>query len=260
MKPGSKSWKKFMAKLYGMGAAVVILGALFKIQHWPGAGIMLTVGLTTEAVIFFFSAFEPLHEEPDWGLVYPELNTGERAEHSDEAIEEKGSITEQLDHMLEEARIEPELIASLGEGMRALSSQAGQLREIGDASVATNEYVANLKGASTKVSELSESYARASETLVGLTSHAEAGETAGASLEKMSTNLTKLNDMYELQFEELSKTRGLYQGIGELLNNLHESVEDTRRYKENIAALSSNLASLNTVYGNMLSAMTINKQ
>src|SRR5215469_10734639 len=69
----STGWKKFMAKLYGWGAAVVIIGALFKIMHFPGAGIMLTVGLTIEAIIFFFSAFEPLHEELDWTLVYPEL-------------------------------------------------------------------------------------------------------------------------------------------------------------------------------------------
>jgi gliding motility-associated protein GldL len=59
----SKKWKGFMAKLYGFGAAVVIVGALFKIQHWPGAGLMLIVGLGTEAVIFIFSAFEPIHEE-----------------------------------------------------------------------------------------------------------------------------------------------------------------------------------------------------
>ena len=68
-----KKYKNFMAKLYGIGAAIVIAGALFKIQHWEGAGIMLTVGLLTEAIIFFFSAFEPLHEETDWSLVYPEL-------------------------------------------------------------------------------------------------------------------------------------------------------------------------------------------
>lgn len=258
MKPGSKGWKKFMAKLYGWGAAIVILGALFKIQHWPGAGIMLTIGLSTEAVIFFFSAFEPLHEEPDWGLVYPELNTGERSEHSD-AIEDKGSITEQLDNMLEEARIEPELIASLGDGMRALSSQASKLNDISDASVATNEYVSNLRGASTRVAELSDSYAKASESLVGLTSQAEAGSSAGEHLQRMASNLTRLNQAYEAQFEELNKTKDLYSGIGELLSNLQDSVEDTRKYKENIAALSSNLASLNTVYGNMLSAMTINK-
>ena len=69
----SSGWKNFISKLYGLGASVVIIGALFKIQHWPLAGTMLTIGLLTEAVIFFFSAFEPLHEEIDWSLVYPEL-------------------------------------------------------------------------------------------------------------------------------------------------------------------------------------------
>ena len=76
MKPGTKAWKNFMSKLYGIGAAVVIVGALFKIQHWPGAGPMLTVGLATEALIFIFSAFEPIHDEYDWSLVYPELALG----------------------------------------------------------------------------------------------------------------------------------------------------------------------------------------
>ena len=69
----SKGWKNFMAKLYGWGASIVIIGALFKIQHLPGSGFMLTIGLGTEALIFFFSAFEPVHEEIDWTLVYPEL-------------------------------------------------------------------------------------------------------------------------------------------------------------------------------------------
>ncbi len=69
----SSGWKNFMAKLYGLGASVVIIGAMFKLMHWTGASIMIVVGLSTEAVIFFFSAFEPLHEELDWTLVYPEL-------------------------------------------------------------------------------------------------------------------------------------------------------------------------------------------
>ena len=72
-RPGSKSWKKFMAKVYGIGGAVVIVGALFKLMHYPGAEIMLILGLGTEALIFFFSAFEPIHEDPDWTIVYPEL-------------------------------------------------------------------------------------------------------------------------------------------------------------------------------------------
>src|SRR5437899_2049123 len=121
MRPGSKGWKKFMAKLYGFGASVVIIGALFKIQHWPGAGIMLTVGLGTEAVIFFFSAFEPIHEDIDWSLVYPELAGLHGGEEETKAIEDDSSVTESLDKMLEDAKIGPDLIQSLGDGMRNLS-------------------------------------------------------------------------------------------------------------------------------------------
>ena len=165
-----------MAKMYGIGASVVILGALFKIEHYKGAGIMLMLGLGTEAVIFFFSAFEPIHEDPDWSLVYPELATGEHAEGDDfNKIEDKGSITEQLDGMLEDAKIEPELIQSLGTGLRSLSDQANSLNNMADASVATNDYVDNLKSASNKVGELSDTYAKASESLVGLSENQEAG-------------------------------------------------------------------------------------
>ena len=92
MKPGSPQWKKFMAKLYGWGAAIVIIGALFKIEHLPGASLMLIVGLGVEAFIFFMSAFEKQHEEPDWSIVYPQLKTGEKSGSK--------APTAQLDDML----------------------------------------------------------------------------------------------------------------------------------------------------------------
>lgn len=261
MKPGSKKWKNFMAKLYGIGAAVVIVGALFKIQHWPFAGVFLVLGLSTEAIIFFFSAFEPPHEEPDWSLVYPELATGERAEGDDFRKDDQRSITEQLDDMLESAKIEPELIQSLGAGMRSLSDQARQMTEITGAASATSEYASSLKDASAKVSSLSDSYAKASESLVGLTQNVDAGKNAGESLSRMSQNLSALNEMYELQLrssrEKLEAANQMFEGVGDLLTNLRNSVDDTKRYKENIAELSNNLAKLNTVYGNMLNAMTV---
>lgn len=244
-----------MAKLYGIGAAVVILGALFKIEHWAGASLMLIVGLGTEAVIFFFSAFEPPHEEVDWSLVYPELATGEGGDHGHGGHKSSKSLTEQLDGMLEEAKIEPELIASLGEGMRNLSTQAAQLNDITDVSSASKEYASGLRGATEKVGELVNTYQQASESLTGLTSHAEDGASAGEALQRMSGNLTSLNNMYELQLQELAKSREMYSGINELIGNLKDSVEDTRQYKENIAELAKNLRSLNTVYSNMLNAM-----
>jgi len=257
-----------MAKLYGIGAAVVIIGAMFKIQHWPFASLLLVVGLSTEAVIFFFSAFEPLHEEPDWSLVYPELAMPEEAKHSLKEQNKKGSkanigggtVTAQLDNMLAEAKIEPELIASLGDGMRAFSSQAKDLSDISAPATASKEYASTLKTATEKVSNLADTYAAASESLTGLSDQAKNGQTAGVHLQKMTENLQSLNSMYELQLQELEKTRNMYGNMNELVKNLADSVEDTKQYKENISELSRNLKSLNTVYANMLNAMGTARQ
>ena len=261
MKPGSKVWKQFMAKLYGIGAAIVILGALFKIMHFPGAGPMLVVGLGTEALIFFFSAFEPLHEDLDWTLVYPELATGEQREGGTN-LQAGGSVTAQLDGMLAEAKIEPELIASLGDGLRTLSSQASSLSEITEASVATNDYVNSLSTAASKMSELTDTYSQAASSILGIANSSEGGANAGDELTKMTHNLTELNKVYELQLEstrdKLKATDDVMSGIERVMMNLKDSEEDTLKYKDNIKDLSANLSKLNTVYGNMLSAMNIN--
>jgi gliding motility-associated protein GldL len=268
-RPGSKSWKQFMAKLYGFGAAVVIVGALFKIQHWPGAGPMLVVGLSTEAIIFIFSAFEPLHDEPKWELVYPELaehGSGDGDDHEMEALashsedgKEELPITEQLDNMLEEAKIGPELIESLGSGLRSLSENANKLSNISDASVATNEYVDSVRDAARNVSTLSTNYSKASESLASISMTSEDGNNYADSLRSVSSKLQELNNVYDLQLqgsrEQMESTKQFYAGISELMANLQGSVEDTKRYKESIAELSNNLTALNRVYGNMLAAM-----
>jgi gliding motility-associated protein GldL len=160
MKPGSKQWKNFMAKLYGWGAAIVIIGALFKIQHWEGASLMLILGLGTEAFIFFMSAFEKPHEEPDWSLVYPQLATGEGAA--------AGTPTQQLDDMLSKANIDESLITKLGDGMKHLGEQAAKMGEVADASVATKGYSDALVKASNRVDELSSTYEEVSAGLTGL--------------------------------------------------------------------------------------------
>jgi len=265
---GSKSWKKFMAKVYGFGATIVILGALFEIQHWPMASIMIGTGLTTESIIFFFSAFEPPHEEVDWSLVYPELAGmhDEEGENKklDEEKEEQLTVTEQLDNMLEEAKIGPELIQSLGDGLRTLGDQASKLNNITDASVATNEYVTKVKSAAKNVGELSESYAKASESLTNLNVTSADGQNYGEQLQKVSKNLSALNAVYELQLqssnEHLKADGKFYDGVSELIQNLNESINDTKKYKDEIAQLAENLGTLNTVYGNMLTAMNFSKK
>lgn len=268
-----------MAKLYGIGAAVVIVGAMFKIMHWPGAGAMLVGGLSTEAVIFFFSAFEPLHEDPKWELVYPELALAHDEDFDLHAyIDEKGEsgahgggggggsatgITEKFDNLLEEAKIDAELLDRLGDGIRTLSDNAEGLKAVSGAAAATDGYVASLESASEQVKGLSDTYEKASSSLLGLTSSAEDGASFGEQLQKVSSNLAALNNVYELQLKgsssHLEATEKFQSQVTEMMSNLSDSVEDTRLYKENMAMLSKNLTDLNQVYGNMLKAMTISR-
>ena len=251
-----KKWKNFMAKLYGFGASIVIIGALFKIQHWPGAGIMLTVGLTTEAIIFAFSAFEKPHEDPDWSLVYPEL-AGLPGEGGGDGGS-KLSPSQELDNLLEEAKIGPELIESLGTNLRSLGDNVAKMSDITDASVATEAYVGNVKRATESIGNLNDAYVRASASLGSLIVDDE-GVDINSEMKKMAENITQLNSHYAQQLEGtkqfLSASDSLYAGMGDLMGTLNESVDDAKKYKQEVAQLAQNISSLNTVYGNMLSAM-----
>ena len=257
-----KKWKNFMAKLYGFGAAIVIVGAMFKIQHWPGAGPMLVVGLSTEAVIFFFSAFEKPHEDPDWSLVYPELAGLPEGGDGDKG-KLGGSASQELDAMLEDAKIGPDLIESLGSGLRNLSDSTNKLGDISEAAVATNEYVDSMRSASSQVSTLSDAYTQASASLGALVVDNE-GVSFGDEMKKMGENITHLNSQYEAQLagtkEFLENSQSLHSGMSELMSTLNSSVEDAQRYKAEVSDLAQNISSLNRVYGNMLSAMNAANQ
>lgn len=257
----TKKGKKAMGLLYGMGAAVVIVGALFKIEHWPGASAMLILGLGTEAIIFAVSAFEPPHSEVDWTLAYPELAGLEEDQLSSASRKTKSgdSVSQEMDRMLEEAKIGPDLIESLGKGFRNLSDHTAKLNNISDASVATDEFVGNIREASTKMSGLSRSYEEASETLTGLTVSSEDSNTYAENLKGISSKLSELNNVYELQLksasEHMQASNQAFEGMDSLMTNLRSSVEGTEQYKTNITELAQNLSSLNTIYGNMLNAM-----
>jgi len=276
----SKGFKNFMAKLYGIGAAVVLIGALFKIQHYPGAGIMLVIGLSTEAIIFFFSAFEPPHVEPDWSLVYPEL-AGMYEGYSDESLKQFGldgeeeapkSVTEELDNMLEEAKIGPELIESLGVGLRSLSENAGKMGDISEATVATKEYTTNVRSAANNIGQLSDAYVQTSNVLTSSTEKialsAEKidfssidGEAFNNELNKISNNLSALNSVYESQLQASTMQGETIEKVGESMNvfleNLSQSIDNTAKYKQQADELAKNVAALNDVYGKMLNAMTV---
>jgi gliding motility-associated protein GldL len=259
----TRKGKIIMNFIYGVGAAVVIVGAWAKILHLPIANTMITVGLLTEAFIFVISAFEPPHEDVDWSLVYPELagmpgEGGHGKGHGGGKIGGGGdAVSQELDKLLSDAKIGPELIESLGDGMRKLSDSTSKLSTIGDAAEANSAFVTNIKAAATNVSKLSESYVQAANSLTGISM--EDGQNYGEQLSRVSKNLSALNSVYELQIqgskEYVESSAMAYSNINEMLKYLSASVEDTKRYKEEIHVLGQNLAALNTVYGNMLSAM-----
>lgn len=281
----SSGWKNFIAKLYGLGASVVIIGALFKIQHWPFAGLMLTIGLCTEAVIFFFSAFEPLHEEVDWSLVYPELAgiTDEEApSHGRHGVASgvggvigggAGSVAlAKFDEMLEKAEITPDLFQKLGVGMKKLSESTANMNAMGDVSAASAKYATTVNTATDSLGKLSESYTYTAKlinetgsTYRNMADSLSVIEVGGKSyqqqLESLNKNLSALNSVYELQKkgadEHLRETENIYKGVQALMRDLSDSAGDTKKYREQIAKLNDNLSALNNVYGNMLSAMNV---
>lgn len=230
----SKGYKNFMAKLYGIGAAVVILGALFKILHLPGANIMLIVGMGTEAIIFVFSAFEPLHVEYNWALVYPELAIGNEEELKPVTKKAKkeaptGTVTQQLDKMLEEAKIGPELIESLATGMRNLSENAKKISGTADAAAATDGYIANLTKAGEKAKDLSVQYEKTTNAL-------------------MSQQQT--SDVIA------SSTKQMEQTVKAYAESLNASLQNTMKYQEEVNKLTQSVQKISSIYGNMLAAMS----
>ena len=238
----TKGYKNFMAKLYGWGASVVILGALFKILHLPGANIMLILGMGIESVIFFFSAFEPLHVEYNWALVYPELATGSdieleesekksRREKQQQVKSDSMTPTQALDKMLEEAKIGPELMESLASGMRNLSDNAHKLAGVSDAVVSTDNYTSSLQKASESVRNLTLKYDKVAANL-----ETDGGATA-AYIESVKRATTAVNQL-ATAYDQTAK-----------------SMEQTSSFKAEMDKLTQNISKLSSVYGNMLAAM-----
>lgn len=249
-----------MPKIYGIGAAIVIVGAMFKILHLPGAGIMLGVGLTTEAIIFLFSAFEPKHQEYDWSLVYPELAGDVPAPARKQVTNGNGdSVTRKLDAMLESSKVGPELIDSLGRGMKNLTESVTKMGAVTNAAVATDEYAKHVKEASVSLSNMNKSYAN---SMTAMATFADASKDAKQYHEQVQTvtkNLASLNAVYEMELQDtnshLKAMNKFYANLSGAMDNVAQASKDAEQFKNNFSSLNNNIASLNRVYGNMLSAM-----
>jgi len=215
----TRRYRQFMAKVYGLGASVVLIGALFKINHYPGADYMLIIGLGTEAVIFFFSAWEPPFVEPDWSLVYPEL-AGMYHDVKGSDFKRK-SATERLDEMFEKAKLDQETVDKLSAGFEKLSDNASQLSDISSVASATNDFTTNVQTASDSARIFGESVARDAETT---------GHYADA----------------------LQTTMNLF------LERLEQSSNSTSEFTGQLETLTTKMTELNKVYGNILTAMNVN--
>ena len=205
----SKKGKNLMSKLYGWGASVVILGAMFKILHWDGADLMLTIGLTTEAVIFFISGFEKPHIEYDWSLVYPEL-----AGMNDENL----SPVRELDNMLEKAKVDDDLIQSLGDGLRKVNQAANGIGSVVEIADSTKEYSQQVSAAAQK--------------------------------------LQNINSLYDDQIRSSAEQS---EATKKMAANMTSSLDNAEQMRIELEMLKTNLSELNSVYGNMLSAMNVSK-
>ena len=270
----SKGYKNFMAKLYGWGAAVVIFGALFKINHWPGGTFMLIIGMCTETVIFFLSAFEPPHVEFDWTLVYPQLAgmedtenlskiNGEEVDGLISTPEDSDPLTARLNKMLEDANITPELIERLGSGMNNLAESAQAMNGMAQAAASTDKFVSSLDGAAEAVTNLRQA-TEAVNTLTTIYQETAQALTSGDAsyadeMKKLASSLASVNAMYEMQLQtstsQLEATKEVETRIQNMMANFADSAEGVLKYKDQVDALTRKVAELNNVYGNMLAAM-----
>ncbi|WP_296619501.1 gliding motility protein GldL [Marivirga sp.] len=256
-------FKTIMPKVYGIGAAIVIIGAMFKILHLPGAALMLGIGLTTEAIIFLLSAFEPTHEEIDWSKVYPELA---EEEYDDPALRKKqissaagGSTAQQLDKVLEEGKIGPDLIKSLGDGMKSMADSAKQMSSLSNAAVATNDYANNVKQASKSLLEMNKSYDNTVKAMSEMSNASMDAKSYHSQVQAVTKNLTALNQVYEMELQDsqnhVKAMNKFYKNLSTALDSMTEASKDTAQFQTEVKNLTTNLSQLNKVYGNMLSAM-----
>ena len=212
----SKSTKKLFNMAYGLGASVVIIGALFKILHWEfgplTGGLLLAVGLITEALIFAISAFEPVDDEYDWSLVYPELANGQSKGNKNDAKQAKeaeGILGRKLDELLKEANIDSELFSSLGESIKSFEGAAKNMAPTTDAIQHTKKYSEELSHAAAQMESLNSLYKVQLESASRQASiNEEVVQNAGAlkeQMESLATNLSSLNGVYGGMLSAMSK-------------------------------------------------------
>jgi len=245
----------------GLGAAVVILGALFKIMHWDGAGPMLIAGLSTEAALFVLFAFAPQVHEPEWSRVYPELDdkVWEKMHGKTPAKAAPAAGAPALDQMLATAKIDQAMIDRLGKGFTGLADSVSKMSDLSGAAVATKDYATNVQNASKALSDMNKSYASTVTAMAEMSNAAQDSKEYHSKVQAITKSLGALNAVYELELKDadnhLKAMNKFYGNLSTAMASMADASKDAEAFKGEISKLTGNLNNLNKVYGNMLTAM-----
>jgi gliding motility-associated protein GldL len=247
----SKTTEKAVNIFVCIGAAVVIFGAWAKILHLPIANMMLTVGLLTEAAIFIIYAFlpPPGGEMEALAEALPKLSGGNSQNPS----------LQSLDKMMQEADITPTNLKRLSEGLQKFGTSVNQIKDVSDVVAATNEYTNKTKEAANALNLMKDAYSKSAATMSSFNEASESTKQFHGQIQVLTKNLSSLNTIYELELQDtnnhLKVMNGFYSNLVQASETMQNSVGDAKKTQEQIALLAKNLGNLNTVYGNMLSAM-----
>jgi gliding motility-associated protein GldL len=264
----SSAGKYLKNVIIGVGAAVVLIGALAKLQHWPWAGTALIIGMSTEAFIFTLMGLLPPHKDYYWERLYPGLDENPHVEAYKKGIKHApgqavaaagGSATASLDKMLEEANINPANLKRLNDNFNKFGETVNQVKDMSNMANATNDYAAKAKEASTALGQMKDTFLGATKTLSEFNNAADETAKFHGQVTTLTKNLSSLNQIYEVELQDannhLKAMNKFYSNLVNASDAMQSSADDANRAKEQIGMLAKNLGTLNQIYGNMLNAM-----
>jgi len=257
--------EKIVNVIASFAAAVVIFGALAKILHWNNANEWLMLGMLTEVGIFIMYGVLYLtmksSTDYNWERVYPELSkdfTGELPKRTTAQTSGTG-LTAKMDEMLANAKVTPDIFDNLGKGMKSLTETVSKIGDISDATVATSEYAKNVRTASGTMTEMNKAYGVTMNAMSEMANASQDAKEYRIQFQKVTQNMGALNAVYELELQDTNKhLKAMNSFYGNLTNakeNMADASKDTQQFKQELSKLTTNLSSLNNVYGSMLSAM-----
>jgi len=259
-----KFYRVVVPKVTSIGAALVVVGAMFKIMHWPGAGEMLVIGLSTEAFLFFLGVFQPAaHPEVHyhWENVYPELLDNKAAKtpakKEDPTKQVQGMVA--FDKMLAEANLSVDTIKGFGNGIKQLTDSVSKMKDMTEASVATAGYTTSLKDATKFITDLNKAYAATVAAMGEIANASKDAKEYHTQVQTITKNLGALNAVYEMELKDanshLKAMNKFYANLTVAMESMSEASKESAQFKDQMSKLTTNLTTLNKVYGNMLAAM-----